>query len=103
LAYAAQLRFGNAAIPTQGFLARLRNSGWRCSRCRPPSHGIEGLVDPAAGFQPVGKKAALPQLPLKAASNALRDQGTSGGALHKLAQLGAAIMNEGHGLCLNFQ
>ena len=36
---------------------------------------------------------------LKAASHNLRDQGASVGSLNELAQLGAAIMGEGHGLC----
>jgi len=36
---------------------------------------------------------------MEAASDDLRDQGTGGGALHELAQLGGATMGEGHGLC----
>ena len=62
LADAAHLRFGDAARTTQRLHQGIDLPGGNATGVGLHHHGVEGLVDPATWFEPVGEEAALSQL-----------------------------------------
>jgi hypothetical protein len=61
LADAAHLRFGDAAGSAQRLHQGVDLAGGDAAGVGLHHLGVESLVDPAAGFEPVGEEAALPQ------------------------------------------
>jgi hypothetical protein len=61
LADAAHLRFRDAAGPAQRLHQRVDLAGGDPAGVGLHDDGVERLIDPAAGFEPVGKEAALPE------------------------------------------
>ena len=61
LADAAHLRFGDAAGAAQGLDQGVDLAGGYAAGVGLHHHGVEGLVDPAMRFEPVGEEAALPK------------------------------------------
>ena len=61
LADAAYLRFGDAAGPAQRLHQGVDLAGGDPAGVGLHDDGVEGLIDPTAGFEPVGEEAALPE------------------------------------------
>jgi hypothetical protein len=105
LADATHLRFGDAAVAAQCLNQGIDFAGGDAAGVRLHHHGVEGLVDPAAGLQPVGEEAALPQfgdgqgqVPHLGREQASAVAVAVGGAL-----IGATLVELGAGECRNLR